>query len=507
MGKSFRFSLSAEPRQLDPQVAEDAASVAVVSALFEGLTRLDEKGKAVAAAAEWTVSEDGLTYTFRLRPSKWSNGDPVTADDFVFGMQRTVSPATGSGLASRLSGIQGAAAVMAGELPPEELGVRAVDASTLAVTLTEPDESFPEKVAGTPFFPCHRRFFEETGGRYGLETKYLVTNGPFTLSNWSHGESLRLTKAEGYHDQGDVYPAVVRYIIGEPEDPLAALKAGTLDAAELSPEQAKEAADAGMRVVELEDTIQMLWLNNGVSALSSAKVRTALRDALEWDAVMKQAKSAVHVPAEGYIAPDAVVGSGEKYRTGDNARVFSTDRAAAAQALADGLAEKALTAMPRLTVLCADDAYSQRVSLYVIQSWQKNLDIYAELEPLSPSQLTARVSVGNYQAAICPSTAPGLTAMDALGMYVSHASKGNWARFGDAGYDALYAELQAGAAGREELDRLEEKLVELCPSIPLTFQRRSIGIPAAVSGLIIRPFGGGAYGAPVDFRRAGKVEG
>ena len=97
--------------------------------------------------------------------------------------------------------------------------------------------------------------------------------------------------------------------------------------------------------------------------------------------------------------------------------------------------------------------------------------------------------------------------MDALGMYVSHASKGNWARFGDAGYDALYAELQAGAAGREELDRLEEKLVELCPSIPLTFQRRSIGIPAAVSGLIIRPFGGGAYGAPVDFRRAGKVEG
>ena len=305
--------------------------------------------------------------------------------------------------------------------------------STLVVTLTEPDESFPEKVAGTPFFPCHRRFFEETGGRYGLETKYLVTNGPFTLSNWSHGESLRLTKAEGYHDQGDVYPAVVRYIIGEPENPLAALKAGTLDAAELSPEQAKEAADAGMRVVELEDTIQMLWLNNGVSALSSAKVRTALRDALEWDAVMEQAKSAVHVPAEGYIAPDAVVGSGEKYRTGDNARVFSTDRAAAAQALADGLSEKALTAMPRLTVLCADDADSQRVALYVIQSWQKNLDIYAELEPLSPSQLTARVSVGNYQAAICPSTAPGLTAMDALGMYVSHASKGNWARFGGCG--------------------------------------------------------------------------
>lgn len=506
MGKSFRFSLAAEPRQLDPQVAEDAASVTVLSALFEGLTRLDEKGNAVAAAAEWTVSEDGLTYTFRLCQSKWSNGDPVTADDFVFGMQRAVDPATGSGLASRLSGIQGAEAVMAGELSPEELGVRAADASTLVVTLSEPDESFPEKVAGTPFFPCHRQFFEETGGRYGLETEYLVTNGPFTLSNWSHGESLRLTKAEGYHDQEDVYPAVVRYIIGETEDPLTALKEGTLDAAELSPEEAKEAADEGMRVVELEDTIQMLWLNNGFSALSSTKVRTALRDALEWETVMEQARSDVHTPAAGYIAPDAVVEDGEKYRTDDNARTFSTDRTAASRALAEGLAEKELTAMPRLTVLCADDAYSQRVALYVIQSWQKNLDIYAELQPLSSSELTARVSVGNYQVALCPSTAPGMTAMDALGMYVSNAAKGNWARFSDAGYDALYAELQAGGVGREELDRLEEKLVELCPSIPLTFQCRSIGIPANVSGLIIRPFGGGAYGAPVDFRRAGKTE-
>ena len=505
LGRSFRFSLPAEPRQLDPQVAVDAASVVVVSALFEGLTRLDEEGKAVPAAAEWSVSDDGLTYTFHLRKSKWSNGEPVTADDFVFGMQRAVSPETGSDLSERLFGIRRAREINAGQLPAEELGVRAVDDSTLVITLTEADAGFPEKAAGTPFFPCSRQFFESTGGRYGLEAEYLLTNGPFSLDNWAHGQSLRLTKAEGYHEQDDVYPAVVRYIIGGSADSLAALKEGGLDAAELTPEQAAEARDAGMRVVELEDTIQMLWLNNSVKALSSAKIRAALRDGLEWNAIMEQVDRTVYSPAAGYIAPDAVVEGSEKYRVAANAYDFSTNRAAAVEKLAEGLTEKELKTMPRFTVLCADDAYSQRIALYVIQSWQKNLDVYAELQPLSASELTARVAVGNYQIAISSSMAPGTSAMEALGMYTSTASKGNWARFGSEEYDALFTRLQTGGSGREELDQLEEKLMELCPSIPLTFQRRYMGIPAEVSGLIIRPFGGGAYGAPVDFRHAGKT--
>lgn len=84
-GRSFYFSLDAEPRQLDPQVSTDRSSMTVAAALFEGLTRLDENGKAVPAAADWTISGDQTVYTFTLRESQWSNGDPVTADDFLFG--------------------------------------------------------------------------------------------------------------------------------------------------------------------------------------------------------------------------------------------------------------------------------------------------------------------------------------------------------------------------------------------------------------------------------------
>ena len=88
--KAFRFRLPADPQQLDPQVSTDRSSMTVTAALFEGLTRLDDEGRAVAAAADWTVSADGLTYTFTLKESKWNNGEPVTAADFVFGIRRAV---------------------------------------------------------------------------------------------------------------------------------------------------------------------------------------------------------------------------------------------------------------------------------------------------------------------------------------------------------------------------------------------------------------------------------
>ena len=189
-GKAFYLPLSAEPRQLDPQVSTDAASVTVVAALFEGLTRLDEDGAAVPGAAEWTVSGDGLTYTFTLRDSMWSDGTAVTAQDFVFGMQRSVLPTTRSTLASQLFCIRGARAISEGKQGAETLGVTAPDSRTVVITLTEPDAAFPEKAAATPFMPCNRAFFESTDGRYGLEQEFVLTNGPFSLKRWSHSRSL-----------------------------------------------------------------------------------------------------------------------------------------------------------------------------------------------------------------------------------------------------------------------------------------------------------------------------
>ena len=506
LGKSFRFPLGAEPRQLDPQVATDAASAAVVSSLFEGLTRVDDTGAAVPAAATWSVSSDGLTYTFALLDTKWSNGDPVTADDFVFGMQRGVSPSTNSALANQLNGIAGAREIIAGTKKPEELGVQAQGDRTLVITLEEPDTSFPEKLAGLPFMPCNRSFFESTGGRYGKEDELILTNGPFTLSRWVHGEYLRLIKMEHYANGEDVYPAAVTYMIKDAADPAGSLLSGGLDAAELTAEQAAAMKEEKMRLVQLEDTIQYIWLNNTVKALSSADIRRALRDALEWETIAAQFDAAVHKPAAGYAAPDALLAGKESYRRDGNALTPVTDADKARRELDAGLAALELKSMNGLKVLCADDAYSRNIALYVVQSWQKNLQVYCDIEAVPADTLATRVQVGNYQIAISAHTAADQSPLDAFSIFTTDSLKGNPARFSDAAVDQQAAALASGSPDRQAMEELEKLLYEKCPSIPLAFQTRFYGVPQTVSGVLIRPFGGGRYGAPIDFRHAGKED-
>lgn len=473
------------------------------------------------AAADWTVSDDGRVYTFRLKESYWSTlpkakkGETptvweqpvkVTAADFVFGMQRAVMPETGSALAAQLFGIQNAQAVSEGKKAAEELGVKAVDEDTLTITLTEADAGFPVKLAGTPFMPCNREFFEYTAGRYGLEKAYVLTNGPFSLGAWNHGQSLLLNKNEQYHEAEDVYPATVRYVIQPEAEAGEALLAGTLDAAALRPDQLEAAREQAFHLEVMDDTIEYVWLNNSVTALSNASIRRALRDALAYDRIAEQLDKTICTPAQGYIAPDAILKGTEPYRNADNSRAVTTDRDKARRELSEGMAALSLTAMPALKVLCADDAYSINLARYVIQSWQSHLTLYFTLDPVPADQLRARLQVGNYQIAIGAQTGGSLYAMGGLAAFLSDAPAGNLAKYSSARFDEQYKKLSVGDVSRADVDALEKLLVEECPSIPLDFQKRTIGIPANNSGIILRPFNGGAYGAAVDFRHAGKLD-
>ena len=502
MGKGFRFPLTAEPRQLDPQVASDSASATVIAALFEGLTRLDEQGQPVPGAAEWSVSPDGLTYTFTLLDSQWSDGQPVRAQDFVYGFQRTVDPATKSPLAEKAYGIVGARQIHQDGAPLSSLGVTAADDKTLVITLEAPDDGFLTRLAAVPFMPCREDFFTATGGRYGLEAEDLISNGPFALDVWNHSKSLLMIKNEGYHGAQGIYPSAVRYVIEEAENPLAALTAGTLDAAEIPPEDVAAAEEAGMRIVRLDDTTRMLWLNNNNAALSSAAVRRALRDAIEWDTLNQRIAAAGESRALGYAAGAAVTNGGETYRTEDNVMPGHTDAAAARAALQEGLAQAQLTAMPSLTVLCADDENSRAIALDVVQSWQKNLSLYFELKPVPEAQLRSALGTGNYTIAIADYTPSGMTAAAAFAGFAGVDERENYANFSSA-----QAQEQLAAANtRAGLEAMEAWLYAECPSVPLSAKARIFALPENVSGVVIHPFGGGEYGAAIDFRTAGKTD-
>lgn len=510
-GGGFRFPIAAEPTILDPQMAQDDPSVTVLCALFEGLTRLDNDGKAIPAAADWTVSEDGLTYTFTLKESYWNVNavegqehpwdEPlrVTADDFLFAIQRIADPATGSPLTAELAGILNAEAVSKGEKPIEELGVKALDSTHLTITLTAPDSDFPARLATSPFFPCHRAFFEYTAGRYGLEEEYVLSNGAFRLAAWNHGENLLLYKHNDYHDADAIAPEAVRFVIGV-EDPVTALKEGDLSAAPLSAAQAATVGE-DIRTAKLDDTVRSLWFNTAATPLSNGDIRRALRDGIQWDSVHGFVKKSGETVATGYVPPAATVSGSEIYRTAGNALSPTTDAAAAKESLQKGLTalEIASPNRIRIEVLAAEDSVSTDIARYIVQSWQKNLGIAVTLTLVSEQELARRVKNGNYQAALYTHTPTGLTGGENLSAFAS-AAPDNFARLKDDKVDAAITAALAG--GRAELTALERAVWEACPAVPISFPCRYYGFAADTADIVARPFGGGRYQGPLDFRSA-----
>lgn len=510
VGMGFRFPIDAEPEGLDPQMATDTPSVTVIAALFEGLTRLDAAGKVVPGAADWTVAEDGLTYTFTLKTSYWSTladtpwakATAVTAQDFAFGWQRAVDPATDSPLAAEFDGIKNAKAVRTGKKPLADLGVKATDSKTLVVTLEKPDATFPARVATTPFMPCNQAFFEYTGGRYGLEKEYLLTNGAFWLAAWNHGESLLTYKHEDHHGASAVAPEAVRFVIGV-EDPVTALNKGDLDAAPLT---AAQAARLGSKVKThpLQDSLRGVWLNTAAAPFTTVHTRRALRDSIEWGAlgrVIKE-KGGNETPAGGYVPPAAVVSGTDRYRTDQNALTFTPDVDAARAALKKGLATLK-TARLSFELLAAEDTLSADLARYLVQSWQKNLGIYPTLTLLPEAELRQRVESGNYQAALYVHTPAGLTGAENLSAFAA-GQAGNLTRLKDKTVNAAVQAALAG--GRQELEALEQALWKACPCIPISDVTRLYAVGADTEGLVPRPFGGGRYSAPLYFREAKKYE-
>ena len=216
------FPIDNDPRFLDPQIISDVGARNIILNCFEGLVTLGENGEILPGMAEkWDISADGKTYVFYLREnSRWRvtsaakrvlGGDEiqlyptydekgkllpleegketfnitVTAHDFVFGLRRALRPETKCPTAYKLYAITNAQSVHEGKKAETELGITALDSRTLKITLQNDDPDFLNTLLEPACMPCNEIFFEKTGGRYGLATRYLLYNGPFYINNWA----------------------------------------------------------------------------------------------------------------------------------------------------------------------------------------------------------------------------------------------------------------------------------------------------------------------------------
>ena len=224
-------SLKAEPATLDPDISGDVISHRVINDLFEGLVSLDQSNNVVPGVAKsWDISKDGKVYTFHLRDNaKWSNGEPVTAEDFVYGLQREMNPSTGAGNNTMYTVIKNAKQIVAGKAKPDTLGVKAINPHTLQITLESPVPYLLDILANPGAFPVYIPAVEKDPKGWA-KPGTIVSNGAYELKSWVPNGHLTEVKNPYYWDAKNVKIDKVKFLpITNPSDSLNRYKAGQLD--------------------------------------------------------------------------------------------------------------------------------------------------------------------------------------------------------------------------------------------------------------------------------------
>ncbi|MGJ9458280.1 peptide ABC transporter substrate-binding protein [Oceanobacillus sp. CF4.6] len=376
----LNFTNKAAIPSMDPSMVTDEFGFQFIGTTMEGLYRLDENAEpAEGIAIDHTVSDDGLTWTFNLREDAvWSNGDPVTAHDFVYAWQRAVNPDTGSEYGPYMMGgvIQNATAVNAGEVPVEELGVTAEDDYTLVVELENPTPYFESLTTFGTFMPLNQKFVEEQGEEFATSTDTLLSNGPFKLENWeSTSSSWDLVKNEDYWDVETVQLDKMTYeVVKDAQTQVDLYEAGTVDRADISADLVDQYATHEDYEVTPETSVFYLKMNQTRNeALGNTNIRTAISQAFDKQSAVDVILNNGSIVANGLVPADftPMPESGDDFRevSGD---LVTYDKEAALEAWEAGL-EELDTDTVELELLGGDTESAKVMDEYLANQLETNL--------------------------------------------------------------------------------------------------------------------------------------
>ncbi|HRK71884.1 MAG TPA: peptide ABC transporter substrate-binding protein [Micropepsaceae bacterium] len=297
-----------EPDTLDPHRATGSWESNILGDMFLGLTTEAADGTPIPGAAEsWTVSDDGLVYTFTLRADGvWSDGTPVVADDFVYSIRRLMDPTLAAEYASILYVIKNAYGVNAGTLQPEELGVRAIDARTVEITLEHPAAYLPQLLMHQTAYPVPRHVVEQFGADW-TDPAHMVSNGAYTLAAWTPNDHVRIVKNPRFHDAANV--SIDTVIFYPTDDGTAAIKrfrAGELDMNAGFPSQQvpwlRDNIPAETRFATFINTRFITFLTER-APFDDVRVRRALSMAIDRETIAAKIMGAGELPAYSLVPP------------------------------------------------------------------------------------------------------------------------------------------------------------------------------------------------------------
>lgn len=485
--KVLNVNNSSEPGSLHPANAQGTHESWILEHTFEGLTKKTEEGKIVPGSAKsWEISDDGLTWTFKLRDGlKWSNGDPLTANDFEYAWKYALKPETAADYAYQLYYLKGGEAYNSKKGKEEDVGVKAIDDLTLEVTLEQPTPYFLDLTSFYTFYPIDKKVQEENP-KWALDAKTHVSNGPFKLTEWKHKESLKIEKNENYYDKDKIKLDAVNFALIEDENTAWQMyQSGELDLAYPLP------VDIQGQMVNSDDkefkmgkelAVYYYNFNTKVKPFNNAKVRKALSMAIERQKITENVAQGGQKPAFGVVPPGIPDASGDFQENTGN--LFKEDVTEAKKLLKEGLAEEGMKELPEFSILYNTLDSHKKIAEAVQEMWRDNLGVKVTLENAEFQVKLDREKAGDFE----------ISRAGWVGDYVDPMTFMLWetdGAYNDAGwsnkeYDNLLKEAKSTMEPKERmaaLHKAEEVLIEDMPILPVYFYTKPYMVKSNVTGV------------------------
>jgi len=453
------INLQQEPPELNSTLTSDTASGVVLRETMSGLMKLDKDDKPVLDLAEsYTVSDDKLTYTFKLRKdAKWSNGDPVIAKDYIFSWTTAMKKETASTYSFILTdNIKGGTDYFDGKIKEDGLGLKAPDDYTLVVTLSNPIPYALHLFSFQTYLPLNQKAFESIGAdKYGKDLDKMVTNGAYKMTEWVHNDHLTITKDANYWDNANVgIPKIKFVMLADANTNMNALKAGQLDYMTVNGDQIAQFKAEGQPVANYADGGNWyVQYNTTKKPFNNAKVRKAFGMAIDKETFVTNVLKNGSIPATGIVPISTMGANGTKYTDARGDISLKFDAAKAKSLLEEGLKEEGLTIDKlKLVFLTGNSTAAVKDATYMQEQWKTNLGVSVDVQPLAFKARVAAMHKNDFDfvyAGWAPDYNDPMTFLDLF----TTTNGSNYGKYSSKEYDSYIdqARKEADPVKRQEL--------------------------------------------------------
>ena len=498
---TFRFASELDIQGMDSTVVDDGMSFNAVHAITDGLTAVNEKGKtAPAIAKSWDVSDDGKTYTFHLRNAKWSNGDKVTANDFVYSWRKIIKNAgnyaymLGSGGAS----VKNADALMelganATDEQMATLGVTAKDDQTLVVELENKVPYFTDLMAFPCYFPQNEKFVEKCGKNYGTKPEYTLSNGAYKMTKWVKGNKATFTKNDKYYDAKTVATKNLEmYLVQDPKTAAQNFDNGKVDYAGINSTLVDKYKGKDTFTTFNEGYLFYLQLNFKNDTVANKNVREALAYAINRKDLCENVLKDGSKGATGFIPSQLSTSPAGKDFRDDADKYVSYDQKKAQEYLDAAKKELGTDTITIDLLYGTDESPMDTMAEYLQGSFSKLKGLKVNMvATVKKDRIYNREANGNFQV-VCTRWGPDYADPTTYLNLALTDNSNNYGKYANAKFDALMEQIQKESDLTKRWDLMiqaEKVMMEDMAYIPV-FEKGAAALKAKnVKGLVVVPVG------------------